>query len=138
MKKREPVSHIMTKDVISVLESDKLDEVVAIFRKKNIRHLPVKKGGKITGMISRSDINRLTFGALFDNQEGADEAILQMLTIPQVMTANVRTVSSDAPIRDVAEIFSAAEYHSLPVVDNEELKGIVTTTDVIKYMLDQY
>ena len=138
MKKGVPVSHIMTKDVISVAESDKLDEVVAIFRKKRIRHLPVKKGGKIIGMISRNDINRLTFGALFDNQEGADEAILQLLTIPQVMTGDLRTVSSNTPVREVAEIFSAAEYHSLPVVDNEELKGIVTTTDVIKYMLDQY
>ena len=138
MKKGVPVSHIMTKDVISVAESDKLDEVVAIFRKKRIRHLPVKKGGKIIGMISRNDINRLTFGALFDNQEGADEAILQLLTIPQVMTGDLRTVSSNTSVREVAEIFSAAEYHSLPVVDNEELKGIVTTTDVIKYMLDQY
>ena len=138
MKKREPVSHIMTKDVISVAENDTLDKVVAIFRKKSIRHLPVKKGGKITGMISRNDINRLTFGALFDNQEGADEAILQMLTIPQVMTADLRTIGSNTPVKEVAEIFSTAEYHSLPVVDDEELKGIVTTTDVIKYMLDQY
>lgn len=138
MKKREPVSHIMTKEVISVAENDKLDEVVRIFRKKNIRHLPVRSGKKISGMISRNDINRLTFGALFDNQEGTDEAILQMLTIPQVMTADLHTVSSDTPIRDVAEIFSAAEYHSLPVVDDGELKGIVTTTDVIRYMLDQY
>lgn len=31
-----------------------------------------------------------------------------------------------------------AEYHSLRVVDDGELKGIVTTTDIIKYMLDQY
>ena len=138
MKKREPVSHIMTKDVITVKENDKLSEVAAIFRKKGIRHLPVKKGGKIIGMISRNDINRLTFGALFDNQEGADEAILQMLTIPQIMTADLRTVSSDTPVREVAEIFSTAEYHSLPVVDDGELRGIVTTTDVIKYMLDQF
>ncbi len=138
MKKREPVSHIMTKDVITVKENDKLSEVAAIFRKKGIRHLPVKKGGKIIGMISRNDINRLTFGALFDNQEGADEAVLQMLTIPQVMTADLRTVSSDTPVREVAEIFSTAEYHSLPVVDDGELRGIVTTTDVIKYMLDQF
>ncbi|MCO5240483.1 MAG: CBS domain-containing protein [Chitinophagaceae bacterium] len=138
MKKREPVSRIMTKNVISVSENDKLEEVVSIFRKKNIRHLPVKKGGKITGMISRNDVNRLTFGALFDNQEGIDAAILDMLTIPQIMTAGVHSVSSDTSIKEVAEIFSGAEYHSLPVVDNEELEGIVTTTDVIKYLLDQY
>ena len=48
------------------------------------------------------------------------------------------TVKSEDTIKEVAEIFSEAEYHSLPVVDNDELKGIVTTTDVIRYMLEQY
>jgi len=138
MKKNESVSYIMTKDVITVDESDKLGEVVRIFKKKNIRHLPVKNGKKITGMISRNDINRLTFGAIFDNQEQIDDAILDLLTIPQVMAANVHSVNSDTSIKEVAEIFSNAEYHSLPVVDDGELKGIVTTTDVIKYMLEQY
>lgn len=138
MKKNEAVSYIMTKDVISVDENNKLAEVVRIFKKKNIRHLPVKNGKKITGMISRNDINRLTFGAIFDNQEQIDDAILDLLTIPQVMAANVHSVSSDTSIKEVAEIFSSAEYHSLPVVDDGELKGIVTTTDVIKYMLEQY
>ncbi|MBX2923332.1 MAG: CBS domain-containing protein [Chitinophagaceae bacterium] len=138
MKKRKPVSDIMTKDVISISEDEKLEKVIEIFRTKNIRHLPVKNGKKITGIISRTDINRLTFGTLFDNQEGADEAILQLLTIPQVMSNKPRTVQSDDTIKDVAEIFSEAEYHSLPVVDGDELKGIVTTTDVIKYLLEQY
>ncbi|MCO5236709.1 MAG: CBS domain-containing protein [Chitinophagaceae bacterium] len=138
MKKREPVSNIMTREVISVSENDKLEAAVKIFRKHNIRHLPVRKGNRITGMISRNDINRLTFGALFDNQEGVDAAIIEMLTIPQVMKADLQVVSSDTAIRDVAEIFSEAEYHSLPVVDDGELKGIVTTTDIIKYLLEQY
>ncbi|HRP31562.1 MAG TPA: CBS domain-containing protein [Agriterribacter sp.] len=138
MNKREPVSFIMTRDVISVSENDNLDKVVHIFRKKGIRHLPVTKDGKITGMISRNDINRLTFGAIFDQQEEVDDAILHLLTIPQVMAANVHAVRSDTLIREVAEIFSDAEYHSLPVVDEGELKGIVTTTDVIRYLLDQY
>jgi CBS domain-containing protein len=80
----------------------------------------------------------LTFGALFEGQEGADEAILDMLTISQVMTSKPKTVSSDTIIRDLAEIFVKEEFHALPVVDNGELKGIVTTTDVVKYFLEQY
>jgi CBS domain-containing protein len=138
MKKREPVSHIMTKNVAVVQETDKLHDAVSILRKNNIRHLPVMKGTKVSGIISRTDINRLTFGALFENQEGADEAVLEMLTIPQVMTSNPKTITSEDSIKDAAEIFAREEYHSLPVVDNGELAGIVTTTDVIRYMLDQY
>ena len=61
-----------------------------------------------------------------------------MLTIPQVMTAKPKTVSSNTIIKDLAEIFSKEEFHALPVVDNDELQGIVTTTDVIRYFLEQY
>jgi CBS domain-containing protein len=138
MKKREPVKEIMTKDVYCVQENQKLTEVLELFRKHKIRHLPVLNGKKISGIISRTDINRLTFGALFENQEGADEAVLEILSIPQVMTSKPRVVQQDETIKSVAEIFASEEFHALPVVDNEELKGIVTTTDIIRYMLDQY
>lgn len=138
MKKREPVSHIMTSHVFTVQESDSLQKVLNVIRKNKIRHLPVMKGNTISGIISSTDINRLTFGSLFENQEGADEAVLEMLSVPQVMTANPRSVRSDDAIRDVADIFVKEEFHALPVVDDGELKGIVTTTDVIRYMLGQY
>ena len=138
MKKREPISKIMTEEVAFVQESDKLAEAVSIIRRKKIRHLPVMKGNAVSGIISATDINRLTFGSLFENQEGADEAVLEMLSIPQVMTSKPRTVSPEDSIKDVAEIFSKEQFHALPVVEGEELKGIVTTTDVIRYMLDQY
>lgn len=138
MKKREPISHIMTKSVITANENDDLRKVVEKLKQHTIRHIPIVRGKEVIGIISRSDINRLTFGALFEGQEGADEAILDMLTIPQVMTSKPKTVSSDSIIRDLAEIFVKEEFHALPVVDNGELKGIVTTTDVVKYFLEQY
>ena len=138
MKKREPISNIMTGKVYTVQENTPLQEVVNLFRKHKIRHIPVVNGSKVVGIISRTDINRLTFGTLFENQEGADEAVLEILSVPQVMTAKPKMVNSNDSIRDVAEIFANEEFHALPVVDGEELKGIVTTTDVIRYMLEQY
>lgn len=138
MKKREPISHIMTKTVVTANENDNLKNVVELLRKNTIRHIPIVRGKDVVGIISRTDINRLTFGALFEGQEGADEAILDMLTISQVMTSKPKTVSSDTIIRDLAEIFVKEDFHALPVVDNGQLKGIVTTTDVVKYFLEQY
>ncbi|UPZ16802.1 HPP family protein [Flavobacterium humidisoli] len=138
MKKREPISHIMTKTVVTANENDDLKKVVEKLKAHTIRHIPILKGKEVVGIISRTDINRLTFGALFEGQENADEAILEMLTISQVMTSKPKTVSSDTIIRDLAEIFVKEEFHALPVVDNGELKGIVTTTDVMKYLLEQY
>ena len=139
MKRREPVSHIMTANVLTVNVSDDLHDVIELLNKHKIRHIPVVDGDSVQGMISRTDINRLTFSSLFDGQEGADEAVLSMLSIKQVMTAKPRVVSTEQTVREVAEIFSQEEFHALPVVDaSSKLVGIVTTTDLIKYMLEQY
>ncbi|GAB2767021.1 hypothetical protein GCM10027275_06500 [Rhabdobacter roseus] len=139
MKRREPITHIMTENVLAVNLADDLHEVVDLFNKHKIRHVPVLNGQEVVGMISRTDINRLTFSALFDNQAGVDEAVLTMLTLEQVMTHKPRLIRADQTIRDVAEIFTQEEFHALPVTDEKgTLVGIVTTTDVMRYLLDLY
>lgn len=139
MKKREHVSTIMTASVITVDKATHdLRDVKEIFRKEKIRHVPVTEGDNLVGILSSNDLNRLSFGAMFDNQEQADEAVLDMLSIDQIMTSNPKVVSPDTLIKEVAEIFAKEHYHSLPVVENGVVKGIVTSTDVINYLLDQY
>lgn len=141
MKKREPVSSIMSKNVHVVDINEKLDHVLEVIRKHGIRHVPVVEHQHLVGIISKTDINRLTFSSLFTGQEGSDEAIFEMLSISQVMSHKPRVVKADDSIREIAEILSVEEFHALPVVDSgddSKLVGIVTTTDVIKYMLEQY
>jgi len=128
----------MTSVVRTVEESASLNEVIRILRKYKIRHVPVTHSGKVVGMISRTDVNRLTFGALFEDQEEIDDTIISSLSVSQVMTSKLKYISPHDTIRDVAEIFSKEEFHALPVMENGELKGIVTTTDLISYMLKQY
>jgi len=139
MKKREAVSTIMTASVITVNKADhNLRDVKEIFRKENIRHVPVMDGDKIIGIISKNDLNRLSFGAMFENQDNADEAVLDMLSIDQVMTAKPKVVTPNTNIKEVAEIFATEDFHSLPVAEEGNIKGIVTSTDIIKYLLEQY
>ncbi len=138
MKRREPISHIMSKNVLSVNQTDSLRDVAKIFRTENVHHVPVIHGHEIVGIISSSDFNRLTFGSLYEHQEGADNAILDSLKIEQVMTAKPTVVNVHDPIRDVAEIFAEANFHALPVTDDNELKGIVTTKDLIKYLVELF
>lgn len=140
MKLNQPVHHIMTRHVYAVQHDDKLTDAYALMRRHHIRHVPVLYGKQLVGIISRTDLNRLTFSTLFAGQEQADEAILEMLTIPQVMSHKPRVVKESDTIKKVAEILAGEEFHALPVVkDSDEsiLAGIVTTTDVIKFMLEQ-
>ena len=138
MNKNEPVSHIMTQHVYTVQQRDRLQDAISIIRRHHIHHLPVKKGGEIVGMLSSTDIDRLCFDELFDEQEKIDDSMINMLSIQQVMTTHFKSVHENTSIKEVAEIFAKNGFHALPVIDDNDLKGIVTTTDIIKYMLSLY
>jgi CBS domain-containing protein len=140
MKKKEPVSAIMTKNIHAVQIKDKLNDALEIVRKYGVRHVPVLKGKQLVGIISKTDLNRLSFSGMFEGEEDADEAVFDMLTIAQVMSNKPRVVKQSDTIYNVAEILSKEEFHALPVVEDDDdtkLVGIVTTTDVIRYMLEQ-
>ena len=139
MKKREPVSHIMTADVYTLNHTNNLEDAEKMFHKHKVRHLPVVSGEELIGILSLTDLQRISFVDNFgDGEDMVDTAVYSMLSIEQVMAAKPVTVSSAATIRDVAEILAHQEFHALPVVDEGKLVGIVTTTDLIKYLLEQY
>lgn len=137
MKKRSPVSQIMTTELLTINLTQHLREVAALLEDRNIRHLPVVSGDKIIGMLSKTDLQRISFV----NSAAGDKVTTMMydsLTIEQVMTKDVLTVDKDDTILDVATMLSRNEFHALPVTDAGKLVGIVTTTDLVKYLIDQY
>ena len=137
MKKRTPVSKIMTAQPITVNETNKVSDVAQIFKERSIHHIPVVSGSKLIGMISKTDMERISF-VTGTQDEKANTQIYDALSIDQVMTKNVVVVNSNTSIKEVAQILAKNEFHALPVVDNGELVGIVTTTDLMQYMLDQF
>ena len=139
MKHRVPVSEIMTKNLVTLHLNDDLSKAEQLFKKNKIRHIPVVSGHKIIGMLSYTDLLRISFvDAVDDEAEIVDTTVYNLFTIEQVMAKKLVTISFDTTIRETAEILSKNEFHALPVVVDELLVGIVTTTDLIKYLLDQY
>jgi CBS domain-containing protein len=139
MKKNEPVSHIMTSNVLTVDINQSLDQVEKIMTRNHIRHLPVVSGDQLVGMLSLTDLLRISFAdSLGDNEADIDSAMYELLSIEQVMVNHPQSVEEDTTIKEVAEILSKREFHALPVTRSGKLSGIVTTTDLIKYLLAQY
>lgn len=139
MKKRTPVSEIMTKNIIAVNRTDDLETAEKLFKQHHIRHIPVVSGDVIIGMLSYTDLLRISFAdATSDSDTDVDTVVYNMFSIDQVMTKNIITVSSITTIKDVAGILSKNEFHALPVVDSGKLVGIVTTTDLINYLIEQF
>ena len=139
MKKRTPISTIMTKNVITLNSSDDLDTAERLFKKNKIRHIPVVSGKKVIGMLSLTDLLRISFAdGVGEDEESVETIVYNMFTIEQVMAKNLVSVSSSTTIKEVAELLSKKEFHAIPVIDNEELIGIVTTTDLINYLIQQF
>jgi CBS domain-containing protein len=138
MKKRVPVSTIMTRNLVTADVNDSLRHVNSLLKENNIRHVPVVSGSKLVGIISKSDIMRLSFGDMFDGQNEADQAVFDLLKLEQVMVSNPKVITEEETIQEVAEKFTQVEFHALPVVKGEEIVGIVSTTDLVKYLLEQY
>jgi len=139
MKKRVPVSQIMTKNVVTLSTQDDLVSAEEKFKKNRIRHIPVTDGNQVLGMLSYTDLMRISFAdAIDEDEQDVDTMVYNMFTIEQVMVKDVICVSPNATIHEVAAFLAQKEFHALPVVDGETLVGIVTTTDLINYLLAQY
>lgn len=138
MKQRVPITEIMTKDLVTLDPTESLYDAEKLFNKHNIRHIPVVEDRRIVGVISRSDLLRISYSNLSEDEETIETLIYDSYTIPQVMTRVPVTVESDATVKEVAELLSMQSFHSIPVVENGNLVGIVTTTDLINYLLEQY
>lgn len=139
MRNGTPISAIMTKNVITLQTNDSLEHAEQLFKSNHIRHIPVVNNKNIIGMLSYTDLLRISFAdAVDDNEAYVDTIVYNMFTIEQVMAKNIVSVAPTATIKEVAELLAQKEFHAIPIVENEKLVGIVTTTDLINYLLDQF
>lgn len=140
MKKNEPVKNIMSKDVLSVNSTHKVSDVKNLMEQHNIHHVPVVSGNKIVGLISAIDILKISFSQLYTQSDRDNEAQLDStVDITNIMTEDLKLIDENQPIREAASILEKAHFNSLPVInEQEELVGILTSKDLIRYLNDQF
>ncbi len=138
MKKNEPITQIMSSALQTVHDGEPVSRLRKIFEEGSIHHIPVVSGGKLVGMVTWSDFMRISFGE-FGNQDakGLDEILDHTYKIHDVMTKNCTTIPKSATVRDAARLLVSHNFHALPVVDGEELVGLVTSTDLIRFLAEQ-
>jgi CBS domain-containing protein len=139
MKRNEPIETIMSPDVITVNVTQKLSEVRRLMSEQGIHHVPVVSGRKLVGMLSATDMVRLSYSAYGVDERTVDAMLDHEFSIEKVMQTDLLTIKTSEPIREAARILRTGQLHSLPVVDEaNDLAGIVTSTDLIRYLYDQY
>lgn len=138
MRHHIPVSSIMTKNVIALTRSDNLEYAETLFNTHKIKHIPVVSKEIIVGMLSYTDLMRISYAEVSaDDSYAVNSVVYNAFTIEQVMVKDVVTVNSQTSIKEVTKLLAEREFHALPVVDDSILVGIVTTTDLLNYFVKQ-
>lgn len=138
MRQRVPISIIMTSNLVKLNVTDSLTKAENLFKKHKVRHLPVVSGQKLQGILSYTDLLKISLADFGDEEGSIDMTVYNMFTLEQVMVKDVTTVQEDDNIKLAAEILAEKDFRALPVMKGNLLVGILTTTDLIKYLLKQY
>ena len=129
------VREIMTAEVISVHDNENMSEVAKIFRENSIHHVPVLKGRKPVGMISTHDIFKLIFDFDSTDTRMLDTLLDHTYNISDVMTNKLVIFGEEETVKDAAKVLSDGSIHSIIVVNAKgDLTGIVTTTDLVRFL----
>lgn len=132
----QTVADIMTRKVICLKENDNLHRGRMILKEYNIRHLPViNEEGKLVGLLMQRDILNNAFNVIEKYGSSKLKSKEEHILIKDVMTSNCATIQSDVSLREAGQFFVDKKHSCLPVVDDGELVGILTSVDFVKLSL---
>ena len=118
------VNDCMTREVKTIATDATAQEVATELMATGVRTLVVCEGGEPVGVVSESNLTRLV----------ADRADLNTITVTEFVSDEFVTISPEASIERAAELCKEHATRQLPVVENGELVGIVTTSDLADYL----
>ncbi|MED0669018.1 CBS domain-containing protein [Aneurinibacillus aneurinilyticus] len=115
------VKDLMTPDVITIAPATTIQEAETIMKEKNIRRLIVVEQEKAVGII----VHREMIISL------QSPTILKETPVEWIMTKNLITIQPDAPITEAIQTLRKHKINSLPVVEGDNLVGIITVVDLL-------
>ena len=139
------VREVMSRDPITIDPEAPIATAIAVMRDKSVRHLPVVDGaGRLLGMISDRDLRDAVFAPAFAEHLSLVarrrlrglSATLEGLRIKDVMTWDAVTTKPEAALAQAAAVMFEGRFGSLPVVENDELVGIITERDVLRALAE--
>ena len=130
------VGERMTKPVITAEPELTISEALNLMRLENIRRIPVVQDGKLAGIVSDKDLLNASPSVATSLSVWEMNYLLSKITVKDVMTKKVLTVSEDTPIEEAARIMADNKIGGLPVVRSGKVVGIITETDLFKIFLE--
>ena len=120
-----PVRAAMTPNPLSVTPQHTAAKIVELFHAHGFRHFLVADGGRLVGVISDRDVIRL-----FGNNDSLEPACLERVSVADLMSTDLVTIAADATLADATTSIIEHGINCLPVVENGQAVGILTSTDL--------
>mgnify|MGYP001048070306 FL=1 len=131
------VGERMTRNPVTIEETASIDDGLHLMRERKVRRLPVlDASGKMVGIVSDKDLLHAAPSPATSLSVHELHYLLAKLTISQVMSSPVISVSSDTPLEEAARVMADNKIGGLPILDGEQLVGIITETDVFKVLAE--
>ncbi len=130
------VGERMSHPPITIPPEMSIHDALALFKKERIRRAPVIKGGKLVGIVSEKDLLNASPSPATTLSVWEMNYLLSKLTVAEVMTKEVITVTEDTPIEEAARVMADSKIGGLPVMKGARVVGIITETNLFKMFLE--
>lgn len=126
----------MNSHVITVSGSSTLPDAYWLMLENDVRRLPVVEDGVLVGIVTMEDLRRM------DPIEAAGYDIIRIsnmlakLPIRQLMTKNPKTIAPTESLVKAAQLMLRNKISTLPVLDGDELVGIITERDIFRAFVE--
>jgi len=129
------VREIMTTDVATLRDDEVLLDATLIFARSPFRHIPILNGTRLVGIVTERDLKHYTPSILSGIAPEEYNRLMESTPLSKIMTRNPTTIGPGQSVYEAAQMLYDRRIGCLPVVENGDLKGIVTTTDMLNLLL---
>jgi len=131
------VGERMTRNPVTISDDTNIDDALHLMRERKVRRLPVlDASGQMVGIVSDEDLLHASPSPATSLSVYELHYLLSKLNVRSVMSSPVITIKPDTPLEEAARIMADNKIGGLPVVEDNQLKGIITETDVFKILLE--
>ena len=130
------VRDFMSTQLVTLAEDETISLAEQLMQAIRIRHLPVlAPGDRLVGLVSDRDLMRAAASSIARLTEEDDRAFKRSISVGEIMTRDVYVVTPETTVLEASKQMRARKIGCLPVVEDDDLVGLVTETDLIDVLI---